>query len=98
MSLPRIVTPDVVKYDDPLGLDDPRPEKHSPEPMMITGLSDEADASRHLAMRFNRDMMFCPNCEGLYDATKAQHDWCPYCGDLLKPIGTKARTRKFDMR
>lgn len=94
--------PEIESYDDPLGLDNPLPDAaYPPEPVVVTGLSDEEDAARHLALRFNRDLRFCPNCEAIVDVTKMKdphHHWCSYCGDTLRPLGTKPRIRKFDAR
>lgn len=64
----------------------------------MTGLSDEDDAARYLALRFNPDLRFCPNCETVVDTSKVDRPWCIYCGDNLQPMGTKPRLRKFDMR
>jgi hypothetical protein len=88
-------------YSDPLGLDDPLPDDDpicAPQaPLVITGLSDEEDAGRHLALRFNPELRFCPNCETFHGPpVKGKHDhWCSYCGDNLRPMGTKPRTKKI---
>lgn len=63
-----------------------------PEPV-VTGLSDEEDARRHLARRFNPDLKFCPNCEMIMDAKKTGF-FCPHCRDTLAEIGTQPRRRK----
>lgn len=47
-----------------------------PEPI-ATGLSDEEDAARYLAQRFNPHLLFCPNCEATYDQDKKRMTWCP---------------------
>src|SRR5579859_353201 len=57
---------------DPLELETPgisptlTPAVVLPEPIP-TGLSDEADAVRHLAQRLNPDLLFCTNCETHYE-------------------------------
>lgn len=91
---------------DPLGLDELLPEGdpcYAPQVAIVTGLSDEEDARRHLTLRFNPHMRFCPNCEtyteraGEPDKTNNYH-WCDYCGDNLREVGSTPRTRKQPTR
>lgn len=91
--------PETEKYDDPLGLDDNTlPEQTLPlAPVVLTGISEEEDAHRHVGLRLNPALMFCPNCEGYYDV-EGFKNWCPYCGDTLRPVGAAPRSRKFSMR
>jgi len=92
------------RYDDPLGLDRPAPKDDpicAPQvPAVVTGLSDEDDAARYLALRFNPDLRFCPNCETYHGAAReGMHDhWCSYCGDTLRPVGTRPRIKKVAQR
>jgi hypothetical protein len=84
-------------YDDPFGLDYGDDEETPPvfEPAPIpTGLSDEDDAARYLAQRFNGDLAFCPNCEVTYDFNRVGN-FCPRCKDTLRDVGTPPRRRKF---
>lgn len=83
---------------DPLGLDDPPlpKEAYAPAALTITGLSDEEDAARHLALRFNPDLRFCPNCETVM--VPQPYNWCPYCGDHCREVGTKPRIKKVPAR
>lgn len=107
--MPRSKRTDPDRYADPLGLDDPLPEGkpgYAPSAaLVVTGLSDEEDAARHLALRFNPAVKFCPNCETYVDQDKADPvnrdlhvHWCPYCGDNLREVGVAPRKRKFDAR
>lgn len=54
---------------------------------IITGLSEEEDAQRHIAVRFNPDLLVCPNCEITFDTTQVG-DICPRCQLTLYPLGT----------
>lgn len=66
---------------------DPQPTNRAlPQPI---GLSDEEDAHRHLALRF--DSMFCINCELHFSA---EHLWCNACSRTLRPYGTAPSRRK----
>lgn len=58
---------------------------------VITGLSEEEDAQRHLAVRFNPDLRVCVNCEIMVDV---QVGFCPRCLFSLAPIGTSPLRRK----
>lgn len=96
--------PEQALDDDPFCYDLP-PGKpgYAPGGKIVTGLSDEEDALRHIEQRFNPDLRFCPNCESIVvrevpGSIDPSNPWCDYCGDTLQPMGTKARTRKFDMR
>lgn len=60
---------------------------------VVTGLSDEEDAQRHLALRFNPDLRFCPNCETVIDS-KLTGFYCPRCSETLQTVGSRARHRK----
>ena len=76
---------------------DPFPERAKPLPLP-TGLSDEEDAARHLALRFNRDLVYCPNCEWAMDKADAANDIdlnCPRCWCIVGPVGTKPYRRKL---
>jgi hypothetical protein len=66
------------------------PNPHSRAVPFPTGLSDEEDAHRHLAIRFNA--MFCTNCEAYYDA---DHEFCNACSMRLRPVGTPPMKRKI---
>lgn len=76
------------------GLFDVPPQEALPraEPV-ITGLSEEEDAQRHIAARFNPDLLVCPNCEVLLDGKQVGH-YCPRCGALSAPKGTAPLRRK----
>lgn len=63
-----------------------------PEPSP-TGLSDEEDARRHLATRFDDELAYCTNCEITVNAVAAGGH-CHRCSDMLSPIGTPPRRRK----
>jgi hypothetical protein len=95
---------DPERYDDPLGLSEPLPEgapAYAPAvPAVVTGLSDDEDARRYLALQFNQDLRFCTNCETYHGPhVENLHDWwCHYCGDNLRPVGTKPRTKKVPAR
>lgn len=104
---PRL--PEPTRYNNPLGLDEldellpeGRPV-YAPQVAIVTGLSDEEDARRYMALRFNGDIWFCPNCETYCERsgdpdTQNNFYWCNYCGDSLRAVGTKPRKRKFDAR
>lgn len=68
------------------------------QPVVATGLSDEEDAARALARRFDRSLGFCRNCEQVY--RQATHGdivlttFCPRCKDTLHEVGTEPRRRK----
>lgn len=90
-------------YDDPLGVDDEiLPEGapiYGPQVAIVTGLSDEEDARRHMALRFNGSIKFCPNCETFTTrdgdpAPQNNYHWCDYCGDNLREVGAAPRVRK----
>lgn len=55
-----------------------------------TGLNDEDDARRLLAIKFNS--RFCPNCETYYD--EGVGAFCPACFDTLLAVGSPPRRRK----
>lgn len=89
-------SPEPTKPPEPVDLDElfhvtaEEPTGYRPEPI-VTGLSDEEDAQRLLAMRFNEDLLFCTNCEVSYDKTY----WvCPRCDITLSPMGTPPHRRK----
>lgn len=80
----------------PLDLDDlfhvtaEEPSDFRAEPI-VTGLSEEEDAQRHLALRFNENLVFCTNCEVTYELA----GWgCVRCGQILAPKGTPPKRRK----
>lgn len=85
-------------YDDPLGLDEPLMDElersDAPiEPLVATGLSDEDDAARNLALRFDPSAGFCRNCEGYYRCDVVDGvtmtTFCPRCaGFTLYVPGT----------
>lgn len=87
--LPRCDPPE--HYDDPLGTDACAPpsslDDYTAEPVpVITGLSDEEDALRHLRHKFEPGLGFCRNCEGTYkcemDNNVVLTTWCPACQRL----------------
>lgn len=87
---PQSPEPTSWKADDPLGLVDAfydDCERSPPEPPATapTGLSEEEDAARHLALRFNPNMRICVNCEQIYDNIYI----CQRCDLPLRPIGAK---------
>src|ERR1700678_396752 len=58
-------------YIAPLALlvETPTLEKNTrPFAPLPTGLDEQEDAHRHMAVRFNPHLLFCPNCEVLYEA------------------------------
>lgn len=87
-------------YNDPLGLNECSavlPNDHpDPPPLPVpTGLTDEEDAARYMALRFNPDAGFCPNCEGVYESQPYDR-YCPICIEPLQPLSEmKPRRRKF---
>lgn len=91
-------------YRDPLGLDDVFDPMAAGgqlviAPLVVTGLSDEEDAARHLTLRFDRTIGFCRNCEGYYPCEMhgeiAMTTWCPACKEyFLTEPGTKPLKRK----
>lgn len=60
-----------------------------PAAPVVTGLSDEEDALRHLAERFDPDLKFCTNCEVAYHSPL-----CMRCFDMTSPMGTPPRKKK----
>lgn len=52
--------------NDPLSLSEAAEKVTSAEPVP-TGLADEEDAGRYLALRLNPDLLFCTNCEVHYE-------------------------------
>lgn len=87
-------------YDDPLATGAMPDAAEAPEPIP-TGLSDEEDAQRHLALRFNHDLLFCINCEVHYERQvqvyPGEHR-CPRCTLRLwragtPPLGTKRKVK-----
>jgi hypothetical protein len=101
------------QYDDPLLLNSPEGVQiaegahiaeygTTPVVPIPTGLSDEEDAHRQLALQFG-DVLFCRNCEHYYERATALPDGgkhvqiahCPYCADLMFPVGTKPREKKY---
>lgn len=58
-----------------------------------TGLSEEEDAQRYLALRFNPDLKFCPNCEVVVDGNLTGF-YCHTCTDTLQEVGTAPRRKK----
>lgn len=99
-------SPEPTRYDDPLGIDEILPEgnpSYAPQAAIPTGLSDEEDARRHMALRFHPDMRFCPNCETYTIRTgepskENNYHWCHYCGDNLREVGSPPRKKKFVIR
>lgn len=87
-------------YDDPLDLDNPTvPKTQSsipPLPLTVTGLSDEDDARRHLALKLDPEILFCPNCETYMG--QQPYRWCPQCWDTLQLVGTPPRRKKVNVR
>lgn len=61
-----------------------------------TGLSDEDDAGRHLALQFDNEIWLCPNCEALWRNTTTHQ--CPYCGINLGPKDMRPDRRKRGLR
>jgi len=59
-----------------------------------TGLSDEDDAPRLIAQKFNPDLWFCTNCEGHYDVASIGYR-CPRCMVTFSPPGTRPDKYKF---
>lgn len=60
-----------------------------------TGLSEEEDAGRHLEIKFNRQVMFCTNCEGYYGGDMDEgDDICPVCDIWMHAVGTPPRGYK----
>lgn len=58
------------------------------EPVVVTGLSDEEDAARLLALHFQSDLYVCRNCEVHYRCcTKFEDDNCPRCNMPLSSKG-----------
>lgn len=85
---------------EPINLDEcfqVLPEDVTRAEPIVTGLSDEEDVGRHLALRFSPTLLFCPNCEIVVDH---ECDWllqpevatviffCPRCNARLAPMGT----------
>lgn len=67
-----------------------------PQPI-VTGLSDEVDARRHLDRQFGGPRGFCRNCEVEYSVVGALAGaWCPVCFDPLAKPGTAPRRRKYN--
>lgn len=103
-SISRGSKKDPDKYDDPLEMKEVSSGGTTLPPtagVVLTGLNEEEDAARYVAIEFNTDLKFCPNCEGIYDREtlpSKEFMWCPYCGDNLRPVGTAPRRRKFDQR
>lgn len=61
-----------------------------------TGLSNEEDAQRHLDLRFNPLLKYCPNCETpVASGEMIYGPWCAYCGDALRDMGTAPRKKKL---
>lgn len=93
-------------YDDPLGVDEILPAGqpiYAPQVAIVTGLSDEEDARREIAKRFNPAMKFCPNCETYTErsgepSVQNNYHWCDYCGDNLREVGVSPRKKKFNQR
>lgn len=54
-----------------------------------TGLSEEDDAARLIALEFNSSLLYCPNCEVSYE-----NDRCPRCLSRLQPQGTPPLSTK----
>jgi hypothetical protein len=96
------------QYTDPLGLNEKTPSETSKtskafEPIP-TGLDDQEDAHRYMAMRFNPNLLFCPNCElclehnlrGTFDSDMLYHTptgdvlrmTCPSCDTWLDKPGS----------
>lgn len=91
-------------YDDPLGVDEILPAGqpiYAPQVAIVTGLSDEEDARREIAKRFNPEMRFCRNCETYaerHSPDAPNHFWCDYCGDILADVGAEPHRRKRVIR
>lgn len=67
-------------------------------PLVITGLSDEEDARRQIALHLDQSVMFCTNCESYWDKSGRDWHWCQYCGCNLREVGTPPTKRKILMR
>lgn len=79
-------SPEPDRYDDPLDLSNQvQPYTVPGEPIapLPTGISDEEDAQRYIALQLNPALMFCTNCEVNYES-----DICPRCLSQLQPPGT----------
>lgn len=77
---------------EPINLDDAfqvdvEEHLHGSQAPIVTGLSDEEDAARHLALRFNTNLKFCANCEVYYEL-KATGAYCRVCWMPLGEVGT----------
>jgi len=60
-----------------------------------TGLSDEEDALRHMALRFNQTIEWCNNCECAYDThtDSGLLQACPRCDDWLDKANNPRRRK-----
>lgn len=82
--------------DDPLELWSVEyvPPPALPQAPVITGLSDEEDARRHLLYRFG-SVLRCPNCETIYEVS-SEDKWCDRCGGQhLKNLDAPAIPTKW---
>lgn len=77
-------------YDDPMGLDDPAPPPPVEITATVTGLSEEEDAARHIALRFNTNLRTCVNCEQVYESIF----FCPRCEFKTMPLGSAPWRKK----
>lgn len=98
-----MVSPRKQQSHEPINLDEAfcrgaaAEERITPTPIP-TGLNNEEDAARHLALRFNKSLLFCGNCEVTYDIDQERQPWCPYCGDFWREVGSYARRKKRPTR
>lgn len=90
-------SPEIDRYDDPLGLDDPAPAPAPPAiTATVTGLNEEEDAARIIALRFNDQLRFCGSCEADYEVEHGRQGDpynCPRCGYWLNQPGQRHVTK-----
>jgi hypothetical protein len=104
------------RYTDPLGLNEiptgvAGDSSNRKSELIPTGLDDQEDAHRYMAMRFNPNLLFCPNCElcfehnlkGTFDSDmlyrapngEVLRITCPLCGTWLDKPGTPATKARW---